>query len=118
MTSPSLPHTDGYQTKPFHIDVRGKVSNQKPLKIIFSHTHTKHHQGSWKVMKNNTSEDVSLCGIHEDKFLHKFPENNPLDVVPWLEYVGMKAEGFPPVHKINLGRLTQDESNEEASILE
>lgn len=31
-----------------------------------------------------------------------------LDVVLWFAYVGMEAVGFPPVHKINLGRLTQD----------
>lgn len=32
-----------------------------------------------------------------------------LDMVFWPEYVGSWAEGFPPVHKINLGRLTQED---------
>lgn len=30
-------------------------------------------------------------------------------MVFWPEYVGSWAEGFPPVHRINLGRLTQED---------
>lgn len=32
-----------------------------------------------------------------------------LDMVLWPEYVGSWPEGFPPEHRINLGRLTQDD---------